>query len=328
MSSVARAANVSPATVSRVLNGLPTVNDEHRRRVLAAVAELNYRPNRVGRSLRRQRSSMIGVVVADIENPHFNSMVRVVENIAYRAGYRVLLCNTDETAEKQREYLQVLEDERVLGVLLSPSNPAGTEIAALLDIGIAVVALDRPVADERADAVVTDNVAASRLGTEHLIALGHVRIGFISGPMDVGSGKDRLEGYELAMAAAGLERLVADGGFRIEGGRRACSELLAGGHRMTALMVANNLMTIGALAEMRAAGVRIPADIALVSVDDPPWAAVTQPPLTVLAQPVEEMAKAAMKLLIERIEGRRDEPRQLVLPLELRVRESSGHIVV
>jgi DNA-binding LacI/PurR family transcriptional regulator len=325
MSAVARAAQVSPATVSRVLNGAPTVNDTHRERVLAAVAELNYRPNRVGRNLRRQRTSMIGVVVSDIENPHFNSMVRVVEQVAYREGYRVLLCNTDETPAKQREYLEVLEDERVLGVLLSPSDPGGPEIAALLDMGIPVVAVDRPVEDARADAVVVDNVAATRTGTDHLIERGHRRIGFISGAVEVGTGKDRLEGYRRAVAAVGAEPLVAVGGFRVEGGRRACAELLAAHPDLTALMVANNLMTIGALDELRRTGLRIPAEVALVAVDDPPWARFTEPPLTVLAQPVREMAEGAMTLLLERIEGRRSEPRQLVLPLELHVRESSAH---
>jgi DNA-binding LacI/PurR family transcriptional regulator len=327
MDAVARAAQVSPATVSRVLNGSLTVNELHRERVLAAVAELNYRPNRVGRNLRRQHTSMIGVVVSDIENPHFNSMVRAVEQVAYREGYRVLLCNTDETAEKQREYLQVLEDERVLGVLLSPSDPTDPEIAAVLDIGIAVVAVDRPVSDPRADAVVVDNAGATRIGMDHLIGLGHRRVGFISGPMEVGTGSDRLAGYRLSVEAAGLESFVAAGGFRIDGGRRACAELLAAHPDLTALMVANNLMTIGALLELRDAGIGVPEQVAIAAIDDPPWAGLMQPPLTVLAQPVREMAEAAMSLLLERIEGRRTEPRKLILPLQLRVRESSGPMI-
>src|SRR3954467_5258673 len=145
MRDVARLAAVSPATVSRVLNGDPTVGATYRRRVTRAVEELNYRPNRLARNLRIQRTTTIGVVVSDIENPHFTQMVRAVEDAAFRRGYRVLLCNTDENPEKQKAYLQVLAAERVLGVLISPSDPAGEEISELIELGIPVIAFDRSV---------------------------------------------------------------------------------------------------------------------------------------------------------------------------------------
>ena len=179
---VAERAGVSPATVSRVLSGTPGVRPASRERVLQAVAELDYRPNRLGRNLRQQNSETLGVVVSDIENPHFTQMVRAVEDAAYGRGFRVLLCNTDEMAEKQRAYLEVLAAERVLGVILAPSDPAGEEIGRLLDLGIPVVAFDRVVGDPRADAVIVDNAEGSRRATEHLIRAGHERIGFVSGP--------------------------------------------------------------------------------------------------------------------------------------------------
>ncbi|MEW6637580.1 MAG: LacI family DNA-binding transcriptional regulator, partial [Actinomycetota bacterium] len=150
MKDVADRAGVSPATVSRVLNGAATVRPEYRERVLAAIEELGYRPNRLASNLRRRKAETIGVVVSDIENPHFTQMVRAVEDAAYRRGYRVLLCNTDEEPEKQRSYLEVLADERVLGVILSPSDPRGAEISRLLDLGIPVVTFDRTVEDPRA----------------------------------------------------------------------------------------------------------------------------------------------------------------------------------
>src|SRR5918992_2779218 len=173
ISDVARRASVSPATVSRVLNGDPRVGEDYRRRVMRAVAELDYRPNGLARNLRRQRSGTIGVVVPDIENPHFGEMVRAVEDQAFDAGYRVLVCNTDETPEKQRAYLEALIDERVLGVIISPSDPAGAQISRLLDLNIPVVAYDREVLDPRADAVLADNVKGTRVGAELLIAAGH-----------------------------------------------------------------------------------------------------------------------------------------------------------
>src|SRR4051812_36497678 len=160
--------------------------------------------------------SMIGVVVPDIENPHFGELVRSVEDQAFAAGYRVLVCNTDETAEKQRAYLDALIDERVLGVIISPSDPGGEQISRLLDLGIPVVACDREVEDPRADAVLADNVKAVRIGTDVLIAEGHRRIAFISGRADVETGAERLAGYEMAMRAAQLEPLEVDGDFRLE----------------------------------------------------------------------------------------------------------------
>jgi LacI family transcriptional regulator len=322
MREVALRAGVSPATVSRVLNSSARVREAHRERVLAAVAELDYRPNRLARNLRRQRADMIGVVVSDIENPHFTEMVRAVEDAAYRKGYRVLLCNTDESADKQRAYLEVLAQERPLGVIVSPTDPGGVEIAGLLDRGIPVVAFDRVVDDPRADAVIANNVDAARRATEHLIAAGHRRIGFVGGREDVETGAGRLQGYGEALAGAGLEPLAAGGGFRIEGGEAATARLLKRG--LTGLVVANNLMTIGALRALRAAGAAVPGDVALVAIDDPFWAELTEPPLTTLAQPVRRMADEAVKLLLGRIGRRRRAPRRAVYEFELRVRRSCG----
>ncbi|QYJ17032.1 HTH-type transcriptional repressor PurR [Rubrobacter xylanophilus DSM 9941] len=322
MRDVARRAGVSPATVSRVLNGVPTVGEEHRRRVLRAIEELGYRPNRLASNLRRRKAETIGVVVSDIENPHFTQMVRAVEDAAYRRGYRVLLCNTDEEPEKQRSYLEVLADERVLGVILSPSDPRGAEISRLLDLGIPVVAFDRTVADPRADAVTVDNAGGVRLAARRLIAAGHEKIGFVGGSRSIETGAERLAGYEAAMLEAGLEPVSVEGGFRIEGGREAARRLLS--EELTALIVGNNLMTIGALKALRERRVRVPNDVALVAVDDPFWAELVEPPLTTLAQPVRRMADCAMEMMLERISGERSEPRREIFGFELRVRGSCG----
>jgi DNA-binding LacI/PurR family transcriptional regulator len=324
MREVAGRAGVSPATVSRVLNGHDNVREDYRARVLQAVAELDYRPNRLARNLRRQRADMIGVVVSDIENPHFSESVRAVEDAAYRHGYRVLLCNTDETPDKQRAYLQMLAQERVLGVILSPSDPASDGIAELLDLGIPVVALDRQVTDERADTVVADNVAAARIATEHLVAAGHRRVGLIAGSPGVETGSERLRGYTSGMRAAGLEPMVASGRFRMEEGRTATHELLADESPPTALVAGNNLTAVGALQALREAGLAVPREVGLVAVDDPFWAELTNPPLTTVAQPVRAMAHKAMSFLLERIEGRRAGSRREVFPVELRQRSSCG----
>jgi DNA-binding LacI/PurR family transcriptional regulator len=321
---VAELAQVSPATVSRVLNGSLTVREEHRRRVLDAVAKIDYRPNRLARNLRLQQAETIGVVVPDIENPHFSEAVRVFEDAAFRAGYRVLLCNTDETVEKQRAYLQVLAGERVLGVIVAPADRRGTGLGPLLDLGIPVVAFDRMVADDRTDVVICDNTDATRKATEHLIWLGHRRVAYVGGRQDVETGAERLEGYTDAMRAAGLTPFAVNGGFRREIAEQEAKALLELEQRPTALVVANNLMAIGVLRAVKSAGLRIPEDVAVVAVDDPPWAELVDPPLTVVAQPVRKMADTAIELLLERVERRRTEPTRIVLPLDLRIRASCG----
>lgn len=324
---VAELAGVSPATVSRVLNGSPSVGDEHKEKVLLAVEQVGYRPNRLASNLRKQRAGIIGVVVSDVENPHFSEMVRAVEDAAYRRGYRVLLCNTDEDPEKQASYLEVLADERALGVIVSSSDTAGSGIGRLLDLSIPVVAFDRSVVDPGADAVVVDNTAGAEKATKLLLGAGHERVGFVGGPEHIETGILRQRGYESAMASFGLEPLCADGGFRVAGGRSATGTLLSGGEdrqRPTALIVANNLMTIGALQAIQERDLRIPADVALVAFDDPPWAALVDPPLTTLGQPVRAMSARAVELLFERIEGERTETVRETSQFELRARSSCG----
>ncbi len=323
---VAARAGVSPASVSRVLNGAPSVTPAYRERVLQAVMELDYRPNRLASNLRRQKTETIGVVVSDIENPHFTEMVRAVESAAFGRGYRVILCNTDETVEKQQAYLEVLAEEQVAGVILVPSDPTGEEIARLLTMDVPVIAFDRRVADPRADAVIIDNVGGGRRATAYLLEAGHERIGFVGGRADIQTATERLVGYEAAMAERDLRPRSASGAFRIEGGMAATTELLSMDDApITALVVANNLMTIGALRALRARGLRVPEDVGLVAIDDPFWAELVDPPLTTLAQPIQQMAESAAELLFNRIEGdRRTRTTCLMFSFALRPRGSCG----
>jgi LacI family transcriptional regulator len=324
---VARIAGVSPATVSRVLNGSETVADDLRRRVFEAAERAGYRPNRLARNLRRQKADMIGVIVSDIDNPHFSEAVRVIEDEAFRSGYRLLLCNSDERADKQRAYLGMLADERVQGVILSPADSAGIGSNALLDLGIPVVAFDRVIDDPRADAVVCDNEEGLRRLTEHFIWHGHQRIAYVGGRSHVETGASRLAGYLAAVRAAGLVPFTVEGEFRADRAEAAVGELLARGMRPSAMVIANNVMAIGTLRALRSARLRVPDDVAIGSVDDPIWAELMDPPLTVLAQPVRALAQTAMRLMLERIEGGRREVRRVVLPMELRIRASSGGAV-
>jgi LacI family transcriptional regulator len=324
MREVAALAGVSPATVSRVLSGAAVVRDDHRRRVLEAVRQTGYRPNRIAQNLRRQRAETIGVVVPDIANPHFSEAVSVFEGLAFSQGYRLFLCSTDETVAKQRAYLQALADERTLGAIVAPADSRGSGLDRLLDLGIPVVVFDRWVHDERADTVLCDNTDATRKATEHLLWLGHERIAYVGGRLDLETGAERLAGYTAAMRSAGRTPFAVDGGFRPDAAERETAALLAVSDRPTALVVGNNLMTLGALRAIRTAGIAVPEQLALVAIDDPSWASLVDPPLTVVAQPVQTMAETAMTLLLERVDGMRRESIHAILPLELRIRVSCG----
>lgn len=321
---VAAHAGVSPATVSRTLNGDVNVNPELRERVTRAVETLGYRRNMLARNLRLQRLDAIGVVVSDIENPHFTETVKVIEDEGFRLGYRVLVCSTNESAEKQATYLKMLADEHVAGVIVAPSDPAGPGISELIDSGIPVVAFDREVSDPRADTVIADNVAGLATATNVLIEAGHTDIAYVGGRKGVETSAERVQGYRMAMRQAGLRPRAVDGGFRIEGGRQAVAALLALPSPPTGVVVANNLMTLGALSAAHEAGVSIPEQLALVGVDDPYWAQFVNPPITTMAQPVASMARDAIGMLVARLNGQTGPPQRSVHSLGLIVRSSSG----
>ena len=323
MKDVAERAGVSLTTVSRVLNGSQIVQPAYRERVLRAIAELEYKPNRLASNLRRQKAEMLGVVISDVADSHFAQLLRAIEDCAYQQGYRVLLCNTDETVEKQSAYLEILLAERVSGVLISPIDPGDPQISKLLDTGIPVIALDRKVHDPRADAILVNNFAAAQQATQHLIEQGHTRIALIAGTPTLQTGAERAAGYEQTMRAAHLEPSILGEHFTAEHGQAVTELLLGASSAPTALVIANNLLAIGVLRALHRHHCRIPADIALVVIDDPFWVSLVNPPLTALAHPIQLMAQNAVELLQERVQGKRSEPKHNTFDFELHVRDSS-----
>jgi len=324
LAQVAARAGVSTATASRVLNQVPSVDASLAERVLAAAADLRYERNRVARNLRLQRTDMIGVLISDIQNPHFSELVYGIERAAFAAGFGVLLCNTDEQPERQRLYLRTLAQEQVAGLILSATADSGDLISEIMAAGTPVVAVDREVAAPGADAVVADNAAAATLAATRLIQAGHQRVALIAGPLAVATAAERHAGYLAAMHASRLPPIVEGADFRAAGGREAMRRILGRRPRPTAVIVSNNLMATGALEEIARQSVAVPQQIALISFDDPCWAALVAPPLTVLAQPVAAMAVRAVSLLASRIGGERGQPLLERFEFELRVRRSCG----
>jgi LacI family transcriptional regulator len=322
---VASTAGVSPATVSRVLNGKQDVGEDLRDRVLAVVSELGYRPNGPARSLRTRAAMVLGLVISDITNSFFTSVVRGVEDRAQRAGYSVVLANADEDLAKEASYLEIAAAEHMAGVLLSPASSRSTSIDVLRERGIPAVTIDRRLYAD-IDSVTVNNHRAAREATEHLISQGCRRVGFVAGPVQTTTAASRLAGYRAALRSAGQDpeqALIAYADFRTEGGYAATQRLLRRLDRPDGLFISNNLMTIGGLQAIAEAGLAVPGDIAVVGFDDASWATALRPPLTVVTQPTYEIGSRAVDLLLRRIAGEEFPPRNVVLQAKLVKRASS-----
>lgn len=323
---VAALAGVSPATVSRVFNHDQRVAQELRARVISAAGTLGYRPNGQARSLRTKATKVLGLIISDIQNPFFTALVRGVEDAASERDFSVVLANADEDLAKERRYLEVTAAERMAGVILSPASTSHTRVDLLTDHGIPVVVIDRRIRAAEVDSVTVNNQKAAREAVEHLIAAGARRIGVIAGPADVSTAADRLSGYRTAIRLAGLPAdadLVARADFRVEGGEAAAHALLSLEPRPDALFVTNNLMMVGALRAIAAAGLAFPADLLLAGFDEMSWAGLA-PPLTLIEQPTYQIGRQAAELLLRRVAGEEFGVQRIVLPATLRVRRSSG----
>jgi LacI family transcriptional regulator len=326
---VAALAGVSPATVSRVLNEAPSVGPMLRDRVHEAVASLRYRPDRIAQSLRRGGTTTLGLIISDVQNPFFTALVRGVESVAGSRDMLVMLCNADGDPTRERRYGDTLIAEKVAGVVIASADPNGGTVDALVDAGVPVVVVDRQSGQAPLDTVFVDNRAGAQTAAEYLISLGHRHIGVINGPLEFSVARERLEGFDAGLRAAGVKldpELVRAADFRQASGHAAMTALLhSAGDRLDAVFVAGDLMTLGAYAALNQAGLRIPDDVSVLGFDDMPWAAALNPPLTTIAQPVTLMGQTAASLLIERIQGNVEvEPRHILLEAELIVRGSAA----
>jgi LacI family transcriptional regulator len=324
---VAKRARVSAATVSAVLNGTAFVSAGLKRRVDAAVAALRYQPNLLARSLARQRSQTIGVIVPDVANPFFPEVVRGAEDVAHAAGYTLLIASMDNDAAKEAAYLRLFLAKQVDGVILTkaPGRMPVDLGRAYRSARIPIVLLARQVTGFRADAVELDDRAAAYEGVTHLLRLGYGRIGFISGPRGATTSRRRLEGFRAALRdwkRAVDPRLVARGDYRVESGLRAGLALIEA--KPDAVFVSNYLMSVGFVAALRQLGLRCPEDVAIVTCDDYPWMEAFSPLLTTVDFPKRELGAAAAQLLLERVENPTGRIRTIRLPSALRVRESCG----
>jgi LacI family fructose operon transcriptional repressor len=323
---VANAAGVSTATVSRVLANKPHVRQEVKARVMKVVKALNYRPNRVARSLRSRQSSIIGLIVSDIENPFFQQVGRAVEDAAHEQGYSVMLCNNDEDPEKEQRYLHLIRDENLAGIILSPTRQTADNFSSTSDLNIPMVVIDRRVSNGDVDNILIDNVQAAHTITTHLIAHGYRRIGAVFG---IGSttGRERREGFVQALKAHDLQPstdLVKYANPREDDGFNTTLKMLQLPAPPEAILTSNSLLAAGALRALRESKKSIPEEVAFASFDETTWAKLVIPSLTVIEQPTHEIGRTATELLLKRIKDPTRSHREVILKAKLITRQSCG----
>jgi LacI family transcriptional regulator len=329
---IAKKVGVSPTTVSLVLNQADDgrISEETQKKILETAKELGYKTGRTLSSAALPMHPTIGLVITDIRNPFFTELSSVIEDVASRYGYNIILCNTLENLKKESEFLDVLWRRRVDGLIIAPVDAHDSNVEDFLERDIPVVLVDRYLPGVEASTVLIDNVQGAFLATDYLIRLGHRRIGLLKLHENITTGQDRLAGYLKALQMHDLpvdEQLIVNGSYTKEGGQQAALELLTRAEPPSAIFANSGTAALGAMLAFRERGIQIPHDVSFIRFDDEPWAQFTNPPLTVIAQPIQQIGTEAAQLLIQLIQGwGLEEKHHILLQPELIVRESCRSI--
>lgn len=323
---IAERAGVSLGTVSNVLNRSTGVRESLRARVNEAVKALGYEPSRLAQALNRNSMDLLGMIIPDITNPFFPGVVRGAEDLAYQHGQRLVLCNTDNDVQKEISYLSDLRSFRSSGMLIIPALETRI-LDSLRPHDAPVVFVARSPDGWMGDSVIADNEQGGFDAGAHLARLGHRVLGVITGPLYLNTARARLVGFRKALDEVGVRiapECIQEARFNSESGRAAAARLLEILPRPTAIFAANDLLAMGALVAIRERGLRCPEDVSLVGFDNLDIASYMAPTLTTVHESSYLMGSAACQLLLERIEQPEDTPRQIVLPIELRIRNSTA----
>jgi LacI family transcriptional regulator len=325
---VAKKAGVSKATVSRVINNSKPVSNDKRARVIKAIEELNFKPNPAARSLVSKKSKIIGVVVTDIANHFVSVLVKSIEDIAYNAGYSILICNSYFSAKKENELLMMLKDKRVDGIIFLTTGIKEEQKSFFSQVNIPVALVNVGYSGKNIISIGIDNRKAACEITSYFLEKGLTRVGMIRAPLDdVYSGKDRFTGYCDALQKYNIpyiEDFVREGKLEAADGYQAAASLCENGINPQALFVACDLMAFGAIKAIVDHGYKVPEDIEVAGFDDVPMASFYHPTLTTVRQPIEEMGRLAAEKLICLIEENRFEQEELILPYQVILRESTA----
>jgi DNA-binding LacI/PurR family transcriptional regulator len=325
VANVAQRAGVSAATAARVLSGSGYASEAARRAVLEAAKEIGYVPNHIARSLRTRRTMLAGLLIGDVENSFYSVIAKHVESVAKDAGYQIVLCNSNDDPETEKQYLRLLDGMRVDGLVITPTGGNQRHLRRLIEKGTVIVQIDRMVEGLNADAILLDNEEGAMTAVSHLIAAGHTRIGILTGPPDVLTARDRLKGYERALREHGIpvrEELIRAGSFLHEHASEAAAELLRSSPAPTAIFAANNVLAEGCFLCLNELSLTVPKDVSLVAFDDVAWMSMVRPQITAVRQPVADMARSAAELLLRRLRDSKPVPSTSVFRSELVVRGS------
>ncbi len=329
---VAKLAGVSPSTVSRVLAGNPRISPETQERVRKVMRAINYHPNGIARSLARQRTQTLGLIIARpleqaFANPFFPEVIRGIGAELQGQGYSLLLSTTENPRDERNACLQLVRGRRVDGIILTSSQVHDPLVRELAEAAFPFVLIGRAWDTEGVTWVNNDNLAVGQMATEHLYRQGYRRIAMINGPADLVVSADREAGYSQALAALGESvdpALIVHTSFTQEAGYRAMETLLGRTSPPLGVFAADDVMALGAVKYLQERGLRIPGDVGIVGVNDDPVTSYIQPSLTTIRVPIFDLGRTAAQLLIDMVADRSDTPRHVVLPVSLVVRHSTG----
>jgi len=327
---VAALAGVSIATVSHVINNTRFVSDETRKRVQAAMEEIGYQPNALARSLRRGETKTLGVILPDSSNPYFAEIGRGLELLAFNEGYSIILCNSENDAEIEHQYAEVLSKKQVDGIFFVGTGERPETLLTLLKHNLPLVVMMRDFGDVQVDTVQSDNYQGGTLATRHLLDAGHTRIACIMGPSGLTLSSQRVNAFKDTLIAAGItpdDSMILQGDFHAESACVITRQLLKRPDPPTAIFACNDLMAIGVICAAAELGRRVPGDLAVIGFDNIQLGNFSVPRLTTVAQPKDELVQTATRYMLERIADHSLLPRKSVIPTNLVIRQSCGHPV-
>lgn len=328
---IARLAGVSTATVSKVMNGTGKISEKTRKKILEISKQLNYEPSVVASALTGKKTYTLGLMVPDLGNPFFAELARNVEDRAHEHGFNVIICNTDNNAEKQLSYIRLMQQKSVDGIIVATgaASESGRTVMDAIGQKVPVALISREMPSWPASAVLVDDFAGGYAASEYLLRLGHTRIAVVAENFAIESSKERVRGYRKALEEAGVQSddaYVRESDFSVEGGKKAAGELLDLAEPPTAIFACNDLLAIGVLQAARERGVPVPEKLSVVGFDNTILATVTDPPMTTIAQPIREMGCEVVDLIIREINDEKHVKQRIVLLPELVVRGTTSPI--
>lgn len=326
---IAREAGVSIATVSQVINGKGKISEKRRAEIMEIMERLHYQPSAIAAALTGKQTYTLGLLVPDISNPYFAELARAVEDRSRQLGYSVVICSTDNKDERVERYLNLLQQKRVDGMMIGTGIDNAEILSPLLQQSIPVALIARHMPSLSVHTVTIDDILGGRLAAEHLLELGHTRVAVLSEPSKVSSSQERVRGFREALIKAGytLEpNQIRESAADLSSAKKEALLLLGEIDHPTGLFCCNDIQAIGALQAAKDLGLRVPEDVSIIGFDNTILASVTSPPLTTVAQPIEDLGHRAVDLLIEELKDERKEPQKIVLKPELVIRDSAGRV--